>query len=40
MPDGSKVMVSSAAQERTEREKSRARMRGEAQGTGYTIRDA
>lgn len=40
MPDGSKVMVSSAAQERVERDKARARMRGQARGVSYTIRDA
>lgn len=40
MPDGSKVMVSSAAQERAEREKARARTRTAQRGVSYTIRDA
>lgn len=39
MPDGSKVMVSSAAMERTEREKVRTKMRTSGR-TGYTVRDA
>jgi hypothetical protein len=38
MPDGSRVMVSSAAMERTEKEKARARMRQQSAGKGYTVR--
>jgi len=38
MPDGSRVMVSSATQERLEKDKARARMRQAASGKGYTVR--
>lgn len=39
--DGSKVMVSSAAQHRTENEKARMRLRQQAGGgSGYTARSA
>lgn len=41
MPDGARVMVSSAAQERVERERAYARMRGATgSGNGYTVRSA
>jgi hypothetical protein len=40
MPDGTKVLVSSAAQERAERDAARARMRSAARGNGYTVQDA
>lgn len=39
MPDGKKVMVSSAAQERLERDTARARMRAAARGEGYNVHD-
>lgn len=39
MPDGSRVMVSSAAQERLEKDNARARMREAARGNGYTVHD-
>lgn len=38
MPDGSRVMVSSAAQERLEKDKARAKMRQNSAGKGYTVR--
>lgn len=37
MPDGTKVMVSSAAMERTERERYRQRERAQAKTRGYTV---
>lgn len=37
MPDGTKVMVSSAAMERVERERYRQRERTEAKVKGYTV---
>ena len=40
MPDGTRVTVTSAAQERIEREKARARMRQQSSGKGYTVRSA
>lgn len=40
MPDGSKVMVSSASQERVERDAARSRMREAARGNGYSVRSA
>jgi hypothetical protein len=40
MPDGTKVMVSSASQERVERDKARSRMREAARGNGYSVHDA
>lgn len=38
MPDGSKVTVTSAADERTQREKFRQAEREKARATGYTVR--
>jgi hypothetical protein len=38
MPDGSKVTVSSAAQERTERAKAQQRERDQARERGYTAK--
>jgi hypothetical protein len=40
MPDGKKVTVTSASQERIERDEARARMRAAAQGKGYSVHDA
>lgn len=37
MPDGTKAMVSSAAMERTERERYRQRERAVARERGYTV---
>jgi hypothetical protein len=40
MPDGTRVMVSSAAQERVEKDNARARMREASRGNGYSVHDA
>lgn len=40
MPDGTRVTVTSASQERLEKDAARARMRAAAKGNGYTVRDA
>lgn len=40
MPDGTRVMVSSAAQERVEKDAARARMRDAARGNGYSVHNA
>lgn len=37
MPDGKRVMVSSAAQERMEKDAARARLREAAKGNGYSV---
>lgn len=39
MPDGTRVTVTSAAQERLEKDKARARMREAARGKGYSVHD-
>lgn len=38
MPDGTRVMVSSAAQERIERSKAQERIRAQAKTKGYSVR--
>lgn len=38
MPDGERVMVSSAAQERLERQKAQERIRAAAKAKGYSVR--
>ena len=38
MPDGTRVMVSSAAEERAERSKAQERIRTAAKAKGYTVR--
>lgn len=40
MPDGTRVTVSSAAQERVERDAARARMREASRGSGYSVHNA
>lgn len=37
MPDGSRVMVASAAQERAERQSAQERMRAAARSKGYSV---
>jgi len=38
MPDGERVMVTSATHERTERSKAQERIRAAAKAKGYTVR--
>lgn len=38
MPDGERVMVSSAAEERSERAKAQSRIRAAAKAKGYSVR--